>query len=62
MVSSASRCPPLAAMSAPIGHTPGGLPVGAQIIGPPHEDDTPITFAELAAEVVGGYTAPPVAG
>jgi len=52
----------LPAMSAPIGHTPGGLPVGAQIIGPPHEDDTPITFAELAAEVVGGYTAPPVAG
>lgn len=52
----------LPAVSAPIGRTPGGLPVGAQIIGPPHEDDTPITFAELAAEVVGGFTAPPVAG
>lgn len=52
----------LPAVSAPIGRTPGGLPVGAQIIGPAHEDDTPITFAELAAEVVGGFTPPPVAG
>ena len=52
----------LPAVSAPMGSTPGGLPVGAQVIGPPHEDDTPITFAELAAEVVGGFAAPPVAG
>jgi amidase len=52
----------LPAVIAPIGRTPGGLPVGAQIIGPRHEDDTAITFAELAAEVVGGFTAPPVAG
>jgi amidase len=52
----------LPALSAPIGRTPGGLPVGAQIVGPRHEDDTAITFAELAAEVVGGFTAPPVAG
>jgi amidase len=52
----------LPAVSAPIGRTPGGLPVGAQIVGPAHEDDTAITFAELAAEVVGGFTAPPVAG
>jgi amidase len=52
----------LPALSAPVGRAPGGLPVGAQIVGPAHEDDTPITFAELAAEVVGGFTAPPVAG
>lgn len=52
----------LPAVSAPIGRTPGGLPIGAQIIGPPHEDDTPITFAELATEVLGGYTMPPMAG
>jgi amidase len=52
----------LPALSAPIGHTPGGLPVGAQIIGPRHEDDTAITFAELAAEVVGGFTPPSVSG
>jgi amidase len=52
----------LPAVSAPVGHTPGGLPIGAQIIGPPHEDDTPITFAELAAEVLGGFTPPPMTG
>lgn len=37
------------ALSMPIGHTPSGLPVGAQVIGPWHEDDTAITFAELLA-------------
>ncbi|MFL6071915.1 MAG: hypothetical protein ACJ73S_00680 [Mycobacteriales bacterium] len=50
------------ALNAPIGRTPGGLPVGAQVVGPRYEDDTAITFAELAAEVVGGFTPPPVAG
>jgi Asp-tRNA(Asn)/Glu-tRNA(Gln) amidotransferase A subunit family amidase len=39
---------------APYG-TPGGLPVGAQIVGPRYEDDTTITFAELLGEVAGGY-------
>lgn len=33
---------------APVGRTPGGLPVGVQIIGPPYEDDTAITFAKMA--------------
>ncbi|TCC33477.1 amidase family protein [Kribbella sindirgiensis] len=37
------------ALSMPIERTPGGLPVGAQVIGPWHEDDTAITFAELLA-------------
>jgi amidase len=37
------------ALSMPIGHTPAGLPVGGQVIGPWHEDDTAITFAELLA-------------
>jgi amidase len=41
--------PGLPAVAAPIGRTPGGLPVGAQIVGPLHEDDTAITFAELLA-------------
>jgi amidase len=50
----------LPAMSAPIGRTPGGLPVGAQIIGPLYEDDTVLTFAELLADVVGGYEPPPI--
>jgi amidase len=52
--------PGLPAVSAPIGRTAHGLPVGAQIIGPLYEDDTAITFAELTAEVVGGYEPPPV--
>jgi amidase len=52
--------PGLPAVSAPIGRTAAGLPVGAQIIAPLYEDDTAITFAELAADVVGGYEPPPV--
>jgi amidase len=51
--------PGLPAVAAPIGRTAGGLPVGAQIIGPLYEDDTALTFAELLAEVIGGYEAPP---
>jgi amidase len=49
----------LPALSAPVGLTPGGMPVGAQVLGPRHEDDTAITFAELAADVVGGYAPTP---
>lgn len=52
--------PGLPAVAAPIGSTPGGLPVGAQIIGPLYEDDTALTFAELLGEVIGGYTPPPL--
>lgn len=47
--------PGLPAVSAPVG---GGLPVGLQVVGPAHEDNTAITFAELAADVVGGFVAP----
>jgi amidase len=50
----------LPAVAAPVGRTPGRLPVGAQIVGPLYEDDTAITFAELLGEVVGGYESPPV--
>jgi amidase len=52
--------PGLPAVAAPVGRTPGGLPVGAQIIGPLYEDDTAITFAELLGDVVGGYERPPI--
>jgi amidase len=52
--------PGLPAVAAPIGRTPGGLPVGAQVLGPLYEDDTPITFAELLADVTGGYEPPPI--
>ena len=50
----------LPAVAAPIGRTPGGLPVGAQIVGPLYEDDTAITFAELLEGVIGGYEPPPL--
>jgi amidase len=47
-------------VAAPIGRTPGGLPVGVQIVGPLYEDDTPITFADLLAGEIGGYEPSPV--
>jgi amidase len=53
--------PGLPAIAAPIGRTPGGLPVGAQIVGPLYEDNTAITFAELLGDVIGGYEPPPLA-
>lgn len=52
--------PGLPAVVAPIGRTSGGLPVGAQIIGPLYEDDTALAFAELLGDVIGGYERPPV--
>jgi amidase len=50
--------PGLPAVSAPVG---GVRPAGLQVVGPAHEDDTALTFAELAADVVGGFV-PPGAG
>jgi amidase len=44
---------------APIGRTPGGLPVGLQIVGPYLEDRTTIDFARRVGEVCGGFTPPP---
>ncbi len=48
----------LPATSAPIGRTEGGLPVGVQIVGPYLEDCTPIHFAQMLSEIVGGFAAP----
>lgn len=52
---SLTGCP---ATVAPVGLTPGGLPVGMQIMGPYWEDATPITFAELLAREMGGFSPP----
>jgi amidase len=49
----------LPAVAAPVGRTPGGLPVGVQVVGPPFEDDTAISFAELLEDVTGGFQPPP---
>ncbi len=50
----------LPATSAPVGVTPEGLPVNVQIIGPFLGDQTTIRFAELLAEVHGGFRPPPL--
>jgi amidase len=57
---SLASLPGLPAVVAPAGLTAGRLPVGVQIIGPLHEDDTAIAFAELLAEVTGGFQPPPL--
>ena len=44
---------------APVGRTPGGLPVGVQIVGPYLEDRTPLDVARRLADVVGGFVPPP---
>lgn len=49
----------LPATSAPIGLASDGLPVGIQIVGPFLGDYTSIRFAELLAEVRGGFQPPP---
>jgi len=49
-------CP---ATTAPIGLSATGLPVGIQVMGPFWEDATPIEFAALMAEEIGGFAMPP---
>jgi amidase len=48
-------CP---AVSAPVGVTKDGLPIGLQIMGPYLEDATPITFAARLSDLLGGFVAP----
>jgi amidase len=43
----------------PEGERPYDSQVGAQIIGPLHEDDTALTFAERLADGIGGFEPPP---
>jgi amidase len=43
----------------PVGMSSDGLPVGLQAIGPYLEDRSPVRFAELIAEEIGGFTRPP---
>jgi amidase len=49
----------LPAVSAPVGFTSAGLPVGLQLVGPFLEDRTAIDVARRVTEVVGGFEAPP---
>jgi amidase len=50
----------LPATVAPIGRSRSGLPVGVQLIGPLYEDRTPIRFAQLMEQTLGGFTPPPL--
>lgn len=43
----------------PVGRTPEGLPVGAQVVAPYLEDHSALAFAELLAGEAGGYERPP---
>ncbi|HLZ26229.1 MAG TPA: amidase family protein [Chloroflexota bacterium] len=43
----------------PVGLSRGGLPLGLQAIGPYLEDRTPIRFAALASQLMGGTVRPP---
>ena len=49
----------LPATVVPIGHSPVGLPIGMQVIGPYLEDYTTIAFARVIEGVCSGYTPPP---
>ena len=54
-----ATCPGLPATSLPLGLSPEGLPIGAQIVGPWLEDRTPLKLAELIEQSYGGFVAPP---
>lgn len=49
----------LPATAIPIGRTRGGLPIGAQVIGPYLEDLTTLGFAGLVEREFGGFVPPP---
>ena len=50
--------PGLPATALPIGRSPEGLPIGAQIIGPWLEDRTPLQLARLIEREFGGFGPP----
>lgn len=49
----------LPATSAPVGMTSNNLPANLQIVGAPFQDKLTIRFAELLAEITGGFKTPP---
>ena len=51
----------LPAAVAPVGRTPGGLPVGVQVTAPYLEDRTAIDVARHIERHLGGFVAPPIA-
>jgi amidase len=49
----------LPATAVPTGRLIDGLPMGVQLVGPYLEDRTPLRFAQLLEQALGGFTAPP---
>lgn len=58
-----ATCPGLPSTAFPLGQADGlpagGLPMGAQIVGPWLEDRTPLRLAELIEQAHGGFVPPP---
>jgi len=50
----------LPATAVPIGRFVEGLPMGVQVIGPRLEDRTPLRFAQLVEQALGGFQPPPL--
>jgi amidase len=50
----------LPATAIPTGRRIDGMPMGLQAVGPYLEDRTPIRFAQLAEQALGGFTPPPL--
>jgi amidase len=54
-----ATAPGLPATAIPLGLSPEGLPIGAQIVGPYLEDRTPLALAASIEREFGGFTPPP---
>jgi Asp-tRNA(Asn)/Glu-tRNA(Gln) amidotransferase A subunit family amidase len=46
-------------MTVPLGSSPDGLPIGVQVIGPPHEEEIVLAVAEVIERGRGTWLAPP---
>ena len=51
--------PHLPSIAIPIGHTPDGLPVGMQLIGPEWSDHQIVSVGEEISSVLGQHFTPP---
>jgi amidase len=51
--------PYLPSVAAPVGRTPGGLPVGVQVVAPYLHDRVAVQFARELAGLIGGFVPPP---
>jgi amidase len=56
---SVATVPGQPATALPVGLSRSGLPIGVQAIGPYLEDHTPLRFAALVADELGGFQMPP---